>query len=90
MDKFAEFKELFYIADRLIGEPSKDQLAEVTRPLALHVAHYAQRHGDIPAPNLLEPLGVVELTEQQTALLKDGMEVLVGYLVLPSQGRERP
>jgi hypothetical protein len=75
-----EFKELYYIADRLINELSKDQLAEVARLLALHVAHYAQRHGEIPAPNLLELLGVAELTDQQTKLLRDGMEILVGYL----------
>jgi hypothetical protein len=48
--------------------------------LALHLAHYAQRHGDIPHQNVVELLGVVELTEQQTKLLRDGMEFLVGYL----------
>jgi hypothetical protein len=35
------------------------------------VAHYAQRHGDIPAPNLLELVGVVELTDQQAKPLRD-------------------
>jgi hypothetical protein len=30
--------------------------------------------------NVLELLGVGELTEQQTDLLHDGMEILVGYL----------
>ena len=35
------------------------------------MAHYAQRHGDIPVPNLLELVGVVELTDQQAKPLRD-------------------
>lgn len=80
MTTLTQFKDLYSLADGLIAEVSKDQLAEVARMLALHVAHHAQRHGDIPAPNLLVLLGVVELSDQQTQLLRDGMEVLVGYL----------
>jgi hypothetical protein len=34
----------------------------------------------MPSMNVLELLGVVELTEQQTDLLDDGMEILVGHL----------
>jgi len=89
MDQLPQFKGLYHVADRLIGVLSKDQLAEAARLLALHVAHYAQRHGDIPAPNLLELLGVVELTDQQTTLLRDGMEILVGYLGSARDGGRR-
>ena len=53
MDELAHFKELYYLADKLIGQLSKDQLAEVTRLLALHVAQYAQRYGEMPGVNLL-------------------------------------
>ena len=57
---------------------SKAQLAETTRLLALHLAHYTQRYGNIPSLNVLELLGVVERTEQQTALLHDSMEISGG------------
>jgi hypothetical protein len=80
MNNLAHFKELDHLADKLIGELSKHQIAEAARLLALHVAHYAMRDGDIPHQNLLELVGVAELTEQQTGLLRDAMELLVGYL----------
>ena len=90
MNRLAHFKELYYLADKLIGELTKDQLAEVTRLLALHVARYAQRYGNIPSTNVMDLLGVVEPTEQQAELMHDGMEVLVGYLgTVREMGEER-
>ncbi len=80
MHSLAHFKELCSLADGLIAEMSKEQLAETTRLLALHVAHYTQRYGNIPSMNVLELLGGIEPTEQQTDLLHDSMEILVGYL----------
>ena len=59
---------------------SKEQLAEVARMLALHVADYQARFGDIPRSDLLGLLGVTEISEEQAKLLRDGMQALVGYL----------
>jgi hypothetical protein len=40
---------LVYLAasDALIEQASKEEIAEVARVLALHVAHYRQRYGDV-------------------------------------------
>lgn len=90
MDKLEQFKELCDLADKLIGQLSKDQLAEATRLLALHVAQYAQRYGDMPSKNLLELLGSADLTGEQTELLHNGMEILVSYLgTVRQMGEER-
>ena len=80
MSDLDEFKRLYRLADQLMGELSHEQLAEVARLLALHLAHYAQRHGEIAHQNLLELLGFVELSDLQAKLLRDGMEILVDYL----------
>ena len=56
--------------------------------LALHVADYQQRFGVIPPGGLLDLLGVVEITEEQAKLLRNGMEILVGYLGHMREGGE--
>jgi hypothetical protein len=63
-----------------VEELDKEQVAEVARLLALHVADYQQRFGVSPRSGLLELLGVVEISEEQATLLRNGMEILVGYL----------
>jgi hypothetical protein len=77
---FAEFKTYYVLAGNLIDELSKEQLAECARLLALHIADYQQRFGDIPRGDLLSLLGTVELTDEQCRLLRDGMQILAGYL----------
>ena len=59
---------------------TKEQLAEVARMLALHVADYQSRFGEIPRSDLLQLLGVTEINEDQAKLLRDGMQTLTGYL----------
>ena len=80
MSDFAEFKQYYSLADKLIDELSKEQLAECARMMALHLADYVQRSGDIPRSDLLSLLGAAEVSDKQAALLKHGMQMLVGYL----------
>ena len=80
MDAFDQFEAYATIADQLIDELSKAQIAECARMLALHVADYRQRFGEIPHADLLHLGDVVQIGDDQAALLRDGMEVLVGYL----------
>ena len=47
MSDFDEFKAYYALAGELIEELSKEQLAECARLLALHVADYQRRFGDI-------------------------------------------
>jgi hypothetical protein len=47
---------------------------------ALHLADHRQRFGEIPHADLLHLADVVEIGDEQAALLRDGMEMLVSYL----------
>ena len=80
MDPFDPFESYATIAGQLIDELSKVQLGECARMLALHVADYRQRFGEIPHADLLHLGDIVQIGDEQAALLRDGMEVLVDYL----------
>lgn len=80
MDPFDQFESYAAIADQLIAELSKAQLAECARMLALHLADYRQRFGEIPHADLLHLADIVKIGNEQAALLRDGMEMLVSYL----------
>jgi hypothetical protein len=75
-----EFKAYYALAEKLIEELGQDKLAKCARLMALHIADYKQRFGDISSSDLLGLLGVVELSEEQAKLLRDAMQILVGYL----------
>ena len=65
-----------------------EQVAECLRVMAVHLAEYERRFGQIPRPDLLELAGATELNDQQTRLVRDGMELLVGYLASMRDGWE--
>jgi hypothetical protein len=68
-----EFKEYYSVSAKLINDMSKDDLAECARLMALQIADYRQRFGDIPNRDLLGLLGVESLTsEQYAATGRDG------------------
>ncbi len=90
MADFADFKEYYSLAAKLVNEVSKEQVAECARMLALHLADYVQRFGDLPRNDALSLLGVTEIDDKRAALLSEGMQILVGYLAVvrdqPSEG----
>lgn len=91
MDPLDQFESYAAIADQLIAELSKRELAECARMLALHLADYRQRFGEIPHADLLRLADVVKIGDEQAALLRDGMETLISYLgnVRDTAGRDR-
>ena len=82
IDDLDEFKQYYSLSGKLIDEMTKEQLAEVARMLALHVADYQARFGDIPRSDLLKLLGITEIREDQAKLLRDGMQTLTAYIAL--------
>ena len=80
MSDFAEFKQCYSLADKLVNELTKEQLAEAARMMAVHLADYVQRFGDIPQSDLLSQLGTAKISARQALLLRDGMLILAGYL----------
>ena len=56
--------------------------------LALHVGDYRLRFGEIPGQDMLGLLGTTEINDDQARILREGMEVLVGYLASVRDGWE--
>jgi len=48
MPHLSDFEAFYQLAYRLIDKATKEQVAEVARLLALNVAHYRLKHGDLP------------------------------------------
>jgi len=91
MADLSDFQQYYKLADMLIEQASKEQLAECARLLALNLAHYQEKFGEIPLEDTLAVLGATEPNDAQAILLRDGMEVLVGVLggVLSGLGEEK-
>ena len=91
MTDLSEFQQSYTLADRLIEDASKEQLAECARLLALNLAHYQGKFGQVPLEETLAIIDATELNDEQAVLLRDGMEVLVGVLggVLSGLGEEK-
>lgn len=85
---FAQYNKL---ADILIAQASKDQIAECARLLSLNLAHYKMKYGDLPLEETLAMVDADEPNDDQAELLANGMEHLVGVLgtVVSGIGEER-
>src|SRR5262245_23369807 len=78
--EFERFKSYCTLANQLIDAMDKEQVAECLRVMAVHLAEYQRRFAEIPRQDLLELAGATEVTDEQARMLRDGMELLVGYL----------
>lgn len=74
------FEQYNKLAIQLIDQSSKDQLAECAQLLAMNLAHYQGKFGEIPLEETLAILEVGEPNDQQAKMLGDGMEIFVGVL----------
>ena len=85
---FAQYNRL---ADQLIAKSSKEDIAETARLLALNVAHYQSKYGELPLDETLAMINMDKPNEAQLQLMGDGMEILVGVLgtVVMGLGQER-
>jgi hypothetical protein len=74
---FAQYDQL---ADMLIEQATKEQLAECARLLAMNLAHHQSLHGEIPLDETLAMIEATEPNEAQVKLLTDGIANLIGML----------
>ena len=81
-DVFREFKAYWELSEQMIGDATKDDLAETARVLAIQVAHYARKFGELPVPDLNRLLTMMNLDDDGVALLRDGSQALVGVLAI--------
>ena len=75
-----ELRAYFELADKLIAGATRDDLADAARILALNVAHYQQRYGDLPLENFTDMLRAEAIDPATPELLSTGMQQLVGVL----------
>jgi hypothetical protein len=80
---FAEYNKL---ADLLIAQASKEQIAECARLLALNLAHYQSKYGELPLEETLAIIDADEPNVEQVEMLANGMENLVGVLATVCSG----
>lgn len=74
------FDHYYKLADMLIEQASKEQLAECARLLALNLAHHQAKHGEIPLDETLALIDSSDPSDEQLQLLSYGMQNLVEVL----------
>jgi hypothetical protein len=91
MSDLSTLKQYYKLADQLIEKVSKEEIAECARLLALNVAHYQSKYGELPLDEMLAKIGMTKPNEEQIQLLINGTEILVGVLgnVVSGIGQER-
>lgn len=80
MADLSTFAQYYKLADQLIEKSSKEDIAETARLLALNVAHYQSKYGELPLDETLAMIGMSTPNEEQLQLMADGMEIFVGVL----------
>jgi hypothetical protein len=80
MADLSTFEQYYKLADMLIMQANKEQLAECARLLALNLAHYQGKYGELPLEETLAMLDADKPNDDQAKLLAKGMENLVGVL----------
>jgi len=82
MNALAEFKDYYKRLDKLIAESSKADLAECARLLALNVAHYKAKYGELPLEEHQAMLEVDDIDEEMGKLLASGVLEMMSVLTL--------
>ena len=80
MSDLSTFQQYYKLADQLIEKVSKVELAECARLLAMNIAHYQSKYGELPLEETLAMLGVAKPNEEQVELITNAMEIFVGVL----------
>ena len=80
MSDLSMFDQYNKFADLLIEQVSKEEIAECARLLAMNVAHYQSKYGELPLEEKLAMIGMTKPNVEQIQLMTDGIEILVGVL----------
>lgn len=91
MATLLELSHLYNLTDQLVKKASKEELAETARLLAVNLSHYQMKYGELPLDETLAMIDIEKPNEEQTEMLVNGMNNLVGLLgnVVMGLGQER-
>ena len=82
MTSLEEFKDYYKRLDEMIAESSKEDLAECARLLALNVAHYKAKYGELPLEEHQAMLEADDIDEDLAKLLASGVLEMISVLAL--------
>ena len=82
MNALEEFKDYYKRLDEMIAESTKAELAECARLLALNVAHYKAKYGELPLEEHQAMLEVDDIDEEMAKLLVSGVLEMISVLAL--------
>ena len=88
MPDLTKLDQYMAIADKLVQFADEEELAECGRILAMNLAHYRMKYGELPQNDGMFLADLGELSEQHAVLVIEGMETLVGVLGSVIQGLE--
>ncbi|WON75330.1 hypothetical protein [Nitrosospira sp. Is2] len=86
MPNLSKVEQYMALVEKLIQLADKEELAECARILAINLAHYQIKYGELPLGDGMFMDEQVELSDQQRELVVQGMETLVGVLGSVLQG----
>ncbi len=82
MNALAEFKDYYKRLDEMIADSTKADLAECARLLALNVAHYKAKYGELPLEEHQAMLEADDIDEEMAKLLASGVLEMAVVLAL--------
>ena len=80
MVDMSQFQQYLKVADQLTNVATKEDLAECTRLLAINIAHYESKYGQLPLDETLAMAYADKPNQAQLDLMARGLETLVGVL----------
>ena len=89
MTDLSKFQQYYNLAEQLLERSSKEEIAECARILAMNIAHYQSKYGELPLDEKQAMLSADKPNDDQLVILSDGMEILVGVLGTVISGLEQ-
>jgi len=82
MISLEDFKDYYKRLDEMIADSTKADLAECARLLALNVAHYRAKYGELPMEEHQAMLEADDIDEEMAKLLASGVLEMAVVLAL--------
>jgi hypothetical protein len=89
MSDLSKVEHYMTLTDRLVQFANKEELAECGRILAMNLAHYKMKYGELPLDDGIFLAERDQLSDQQAELVVEGMETLVWVLGNVIQGPDQ-
>ena len=80
MTNWERFRAHTELADQLLRASTHEQLSEALQILALNLAAYTSKYGEIPQPEILQALRTGSVDESMAATLAESISQLCGVL----------